>query len=219
MFAAKVDREIIRSSVELLGVDPDRHIRFVIDALKPYAAELGIVRGEIEKRQRSAPLGRRKTLPCLECRKTRNVRDRPSAPHASNSGWSKHGMPSQSGCRGLVCERSATVEAERPTSLHNLTTTTISFTTSVTSDKWPLIPKRVVYGRGTINGLGRNTPRSNSQETRHLSELRFARFPLQVLSTICTVRWRVVRNPIAVSAYAKTACKQQQSGTVGFVLI
>jgi predicted hydrolase (HD superfamily) len=41
-FAAKVDREIIRSSVELLGVDMDSHIQFVIDALKPCAEELGI---------------------------------------------------------------------------------------------------------------------------------------------------------------------------------
>jgi predicted hydrolase (HD superfamily) len=41
-FAAKVDREIIRNSVELLGVDFDEHIRFVIEALKPHAAELGI---------------------------------------------------------------------------------------------------------------------------------------------------------------------------------
>ncbi|MGA2067490.1 MAG: HD domain-containing protein [Thermoguttaceae bacterium] len=41
-FAAKVDREIIRSSVELLGVDLDSHIQFVIDALKPHAEELGI---------------------------------------------------------------------------------------------------------------------------------------------------------------------------------
>lgn len=41
-FAAKVDREIIRSSVELLGVDFDAHLQFVIDALKPHAAELGI---------------------------------------------------------------------------------------------------------------------------------------------------------------------------------
>ena len=38
-FAAKVDRDIIRSSVELLGVDFDEHIRFVIDALKPHAQE------------------------------------------------------------------------------------------------------------------------------------------------------------------------------------
>jgi predicted hydrolase (HD superfamily) len=41
-FAAKVDREIIKNSVELLGVDMDSHIQFVIDALKPYAQELGI---------------------------------------------------------------------------------------------------------------------------------------------------------------------------------
>jgi predicted hydrolase (HD superfamily) len=41
-FAAKVDREIIRNSIELLGVDFDQHIQFVIDALKPHARELGI---------------------------------------------------------------------------------------------------------------------------------------------------------------------------------
>jgi predicted hydrolase (HD superfamily) len=41
-FAAKVDREIIKSSVELLGVEMDGHIQFVIDALKPHAEELGI---------------------------------------------------------------------------------------------------------------------------------------------------------------------------------
>ena len=41
-FAAKVDREIIRTSVALLGVDMDSHIQFVIDALKPHAEELGI---------------------------------------------------------------------------------------------------------------------------------------------------------------------------------
>ncbi|MCE5269357.1 MAG: HAD family hydrolase [Planctomycetaceae bacterium] len=41
-FAAKVDREIIGSSVELLGVDRDQHIQLVIDALKPHADELGI---------------------------------------------------------------------------------------------------------------------------------------------------------------------------------
>jgi len=41
-FAAKVDREIIKSSIALLGVDTDSHIQFVIDALKPYADELGI---------------------------------------------------------------------------------------------------------------------------------------------------------------------------------
>ncbi len=41
-FAAKVDREIIRSGVELLGADLSDHIQFVIDALKPHARELGI---------------------------------------------------------------------------------------------------------------------------------------------------------------------------------
>ncbi len=41
-FAAKVDREIIKNSVVLLGVDLDKHIQFVIDALKPHAEELGI---------------------------------------------------------------------------------------------------------------------------------------------------------------------------------
>lgn len=41
-FAAKVDRQVIRDSVELLGVDMDAHIQFVIDALKPHARELGI---------------------------------------------------------------------------------------------------------------------------------------------------------------------------------
>ena len=41
-FAAKVDREIIRNSVELLGVDLGEHGQFVIDALKPHAEELGI---------------------------------------------------------------------------------------------------------------------------------------------------------------------------------
>jgi predicted hydrolase (HD superfamily) len=41
-FAAKVDRAIITSSVALLGVDLDEHVRFVIDALKPHADELGI---------------------------------------------------------------------------------------------------------------------------------------------------------------------------------
>jgi predicted hydrolase (HD superfamily) len=41
-FAAKVDRQIISDSVELLGVGLDDHVRFVIDALKPHAKELGI---------------------------------------------------------------------------------------------------------------------------------------------------------------------------------
>jgi predicted hydrolase (HD superfamily) len=41
-FAAKVDRQIIRDSVQQLGVELTPHIQFVIDALKPHAAELGI---------------------------------------------------------------------------------------------------------------------------------------------------------------------------------
>jgi len=41
-FAAKVDRQIIRDGVELLGVDLGEHVQFVIDALKPHAEELGI---------------------------------------------------------------------------------------------------------------------------------------------------------------------------------
>lgn len=41
-FAAKVDREIIRHSVDALGVELEEHIRFVIEALKPHAAELGV---------------------------------------------------------------------------------------------------------------------------------------------------------------------------------
>ncbi len=41
-FAAKVDRQVIRDSMEILGVDPTEHIQFVIDALRPHAKELGI---------------------------------------------------------------------------------------------------------------------------------------------------------------------------------
>ena len=41
-FAAKVDRDEISSGIELLGVDRDDHIRFVIGALQPHADELGI---------------------------------------------------------------------------------------------------------------------------------------------------------------------------------
>jgi predicted hydrolase (HD superfamily) len=43
-FAAKVDRHEVRTGAELLGVDLDQHIAFVIDALKPHAAELGLSR-------------------------------------------------------------------------------------------------------------------------------------------------------------------------------
>jgi predicted hydrolase (HD superfamily) len=41
-FAAKVDREVIRQGIDLLGVDAGEHIQFVIDALAPHADELGI---------------------------------------------------------------------------------------------------------------------------------------------------------------------------------
>lgn len=41
-FAAKVDREEIIKGAELLGADLAEHLQFVIDALKPYAQELGI---------------------------------------------------------------------------------------------------------------------------------------------------------------------------------
>lgn len=47
-FAAKVDREIINNSVQLLAADFDQHIQFVIDALKPHAEELGIAGRNIE---------------------------------------------------------------------------------------------------------------------------------------------------------------------------
>jgi predicted hydrolase (HD superfamily) len=41
-FAAKVERDEIHKGAELLEVDLADHIRFVIDALQPYADELGI---------------------------------------------------------------------------------------------------------------------------------------------------------------------------------
>jgi predicted hydrolase (HD superfamily) len=41
-FAAKVDREEIRSGASLLGVELPDHVAFVIEALRPHAAELGI---------------------------------------------------------------------------------------------------------------------------------------------------------------------------------
>jgi len=37
-----VDREIIVKGAEVLGVDLDEHIAFVIEALKPVASDLGI---------------------------------------------------------------------------------------------------------------------------------------------------------------------------------
>ena len=41
-FARAVDREIIVKGAQVLGVDLDEHIAFVIEALKPVARELGI---------------------------------------------------------------------------------------------------------------------------------------------------------------------------------
>ena len=42
-FAAKVERSEILHGVALLGVDLNDHITFVIDALKPFAEELGLL--------------------------------------------------------------------------------------------------------------------------------------------------------------------------------
>jgi predicted hydrolase (HD superfamily) len=41
-FAAKVDREEIREGARLLDVDLREHVAFVIEALRPHAAELGL---------------------------------------------------------------------------------------------------------------------------------------------------------------------------------
>ncbi len=41
-FAAKVERLEVTAGAELLGVDLGEHIAFVVDALRPHAAELGI---------------------------------------------------------------------------------------------------------------------------------------------------------------------------------
>jgi len=42
-FAAKVERAEVAAGAEILGVDPAAHIQFVIDALRPHAAELGLL--------------------------------------------------------------------------------------------------------------------------------------------------------------------------------
>lgn len=48
-FAASVERDEVTAGMELLGVDPTEHIQFVIDALKPFADELGLVKtAEVE---------------------------------------------------------------------------------------------------------------------------------------------------------------------------
>src|SRR5918911_1296716 len=41
-FAAAVDREALRRGAEELGVDFDEHVEFVVGALQPHAAELGL---------------------------------------------------------------------------------------------------------------------------------------------------------------------------------
>ena len=41
-FAAKVERAEVHAGAELLGVDLKQHIAFVIEALRPHAAELGL---------------------------------------------------------------------------------------------------------------------------------------------------------------------------------
>ena len=41
-FAAKVERDECRAGAQMLAVDMSDHIQFIIDALKPHAAELGI---------------------------------------------------------------------------------------------------------------------------------------------------------------------------------
>jgi predicted hydrolase (HD superfamily) len=43
-FAAKVERGEIDAGVKLLGVELSTHIQFVIDALKPCGAELGLIK-------------------------------------------------------------------------------------------------------------------------------------------------------------------------------
>ena len=55
-FARSVNREDIRQGVEELGVDMDEHIRFVIDALRPVQAEIGL--NPIEQAEVGTPLGR-----------------------------------------------------------------------------------------------------------------------------------------------------------------
>jgi len=43
-FAARVDRDEVAAGVRLLGVDLEQHVAFVIEAIKPFATELGLVR-------------------------------------------------------------------------------------------------------------------------------------------------------------------------------
>ena len=41
-FAASVNRDEVRQGMDELGVEPDEHIQFVIDAMRPIAAEIGL---------------------------------------------------------------------------------------------------------------------------------------------------------------------------------
>ncbi len=41
-FAAKVERDEVTAGAEMLGVDLGEHITFIIEALRPHAAELGL---------------------------------------------------------------------------------------------------------------------------------------------------------------------------------
>jgi predicted hydrolase (HD superfamily) len=44
-FAAKVERHEVHAGAALLGVDLESHVTFVIEALRPHAAELGLAGG------------------------------------------------------------------------------------------------------------------------------------------------------------------------------
>ena len=48
-FARTVNRDDIRQGVAELGVDPDEHIRFVIDALRPVQHAIGLAGGEAQR--------------------------------------------------------------------------------------------------------------------------------------------------------------------------
>ena len=43
-FAAKVEREEIEAGVKMLGVEMGEHVAFVIEALKPFGSELGLMK-------------------------------------------------------------------------------------------------------------------------------------------------------------------------------
>jgi putative nucleotidyltransferase with HDIG domain len=48
-FARGVDRDEVRRGTELIGIDLDRHIQNVIDAMRPIAAELGLTAEQVGK--------------------------------------------------------------------------------------------------------------------------------------------------------------------------